>query len=187
MHTVWNLVSPDCATTHQVGAVAFAEQNVPNRQPVLWHIGVRHVDRLDLAQIEVATLDISDAKIWPGMFARPVAGALLESVRDSRDIAKLYDFKLGFGRGVTQQRRLENPLVTPALDVAEAGDLEGSFRQVWRRSEAQRRLELALGVAFNLMRLRIEFGGLVQGLLIGGNQATLDTQRRKRNFQILKV
>lgn len=59
--------------------------------------------------------------------------------------------------------------MAPAVDVAKAGDLERAFGKGRRRGEAERGFELALGIALDLVCLRVEFGGLVQGFLIGRN------------------
>jgi hypothetical protein len=77
MHAVCNFIPPDGAPPHKVSAVAFAQQDVAIFKSVLRHVSIRHIDRLDLSEVEVATLDVGHAEIRARVFPWSVGRAFL--------------------------------------------------------------------------------------------------------------
>ncbi len=64
------------------------------------------------------------------MFAGSVRRAFLKAVAHGGDIPKLHDLKLGLGWRAAEERVLKDPLMAPAFDIAEAGDLKTTLGQI---------------------------------------------------------
>ncbi len=141
-------------------SVTFNKENVPWLQSVIGHLIIRHVDRLDLSEVEVASLDVGDAEIGAGVFAGSIGRAFLESVAHRCDLAKWHDFELGLRQGVAKQSGLQDSLVAPAFYVLETGDLKCALGEVYRRREPQGGFEFSLCLPLDMLGLGFQLGRL---------------------------